>query len=53
VLSAAEDAGVPARDIGEVGGDRLRIEADGETLDEEVAELRRIWSEALPRALGL
>ena len=46
-------ATVPARDIGEVVGDRLRIHADGELVDAAVSDLKRIWDEALPRALGL
>jgi hypothetical protein len=36
VLEAAEDSGVPARDIGEVVGERLRIHADGERVDAAV-----------------
>ena len=38
---------------GEVAGDRLRIHADGELVDAAVSDLKRIWDEALPRALGL
>ena len=53
VLEAAEDSGVAARDIGEVVGDRLRIHADGDVVDAAVSDLKRIWDEALPRALGL
>lgn len=49
----AEALGVPALEIGETGGDRLIIEGDGFLIDCEVAELRRRWEEALPRALGL
>ncbi len=53
VLRRAETAGVAARDVGAVGGARLRIRADGASLDADVADLRRAWSEALPKALGL
>jgi phosphoribosylformylglycinamidine synthase len=53
VLEAAEEAGVPARLLGEVGGERLEIHADGEALIADVAELRAAWTTALPRALGL
>ena len=39
LLSEAEELGVPAREIGEVGGENLSITFDGGTLDAEVAEL--------------
>jgi len=52
-LAAAERHGVPALEVGETGGDRLVVEADGATLDVEVARLRTVWSNALPAALGL
>ena len=51
VLAEAERAGVPARDVGAVGGERLKIRADGAKIDLEVVSLRRIWETALPRAL--
>jgi phosphoribosylformylglycinamidine synthase len=53
ILKEAESWGVPAKDVGTVGGSKLRVEADGAVLEAEVAELRRIWDEALPRALAL
>lgn len=53
VLEMAEDMEVPARDVGEVGGDRLVIQCGDETLDASVEELRKSWIEGLPRALGL
>jgi phosphoribosylformylglycinamidine synthase subunit PurL len=53
LLRAAEEAGVPAAEIGEVGGPELVVRAGGETLKEPVEDLHRIWSTALPRALGL
>jgi len=53
LLRAAESFGVPAREIGEVGGETLAVQSAGETLEAPVAELREIWSTALPRALGL
>jgi len=52
-LVLAEELGVPAVEAGEVGGDRLRVQADGAGIDLPVAALREIWSTALPRALGL
>lgn len=42
----AASAGVPFEQIGEVGGRRLVIRP---WIDLEVEELRRVWSEALPR----
>ena len=53
LLVLAEKHGVAATEIGETGGDRLVVAADGATIDVEVARLREIWSTALPRALGL
>jgi len=53
VLRAAEEAGVPAREIGEVGGDVLEVRSAGETFRAPVAGLHEIWSTALPKALGL
>ena len=53
VLRAAEEAGVPAAELGEVGGAELVIETGGERLAVDVAGLHGIWSTALPRALGL
>ena len=53
VLEAAEEAGVPALEIGEVGGEVLEVEASGDVLRTEVARLRQAWATALPRALGL
>ena len=53
VLEEAAEFGVPATDIGSVGGSRLEVRCDGGVLDAEVEDLHRIWSTALPRALGL
>ncbi|MEM9594184.1 MAG: phosphoribosylformylglycinamidine synthase subunit PurL [Acidobacteriota bacterium] len=53
VLEEAETLGVPAVDIGEVGGDRLVIGCDGGSIDLAVEEIHSIWSTALPRALGM
>ncbi len=53
VLEEAAAFGVPAAEVGAVGGSRLVVRCDGATLDEEVEELHRIWSTALPRALAL
>ncbi|MEM8961129.1 MAG: phosphoribosylformylglycinamidine synthase subunit PurL [Acidobacteriota bacterium] len=52
VLEEAEAFGVPAVDIGETGGERLVIRADGARIDTEVAALRAVWQHALPRAFG-
>jgi phosphoribosylformylglycinamidine synthase subunit PurL len=53
VLRAAEEAGVPAREVGEVGGDALEVRAGGSALRAPVAGLHEVWSTALPKALGL
>ena len=51
VSRLAEAAGVPSREVGSVGGDRLLVKMSGDRLDLEVAELRSQWRNALPRAL--
>jgi len=51
-LALAGELGVPATEAGETGGERLRIEADGATLDAPVERLRELWATALPKALG-
>ena len=53
VLSEAQTLGVPAVEIGDVGGDELRIQGDGGEIRASVEELHRIWANALPKALGL
>jgi phosphoribosylformylglycinamidine synthase II len=53
VLAAAEEAGVPAAQLGETGGDELVVRSGSEILRAPVAALHEIWSTALPRALGL
>jgi phosphoribosylformylglycinamidine synthase len=53
LLALAEQLGVPAREVGTTGGDRLVIEGDGGGVDAPVAGLHRIWTTALPAALGL
>jgi phosphoribosylformylglycinamidine synthase subunit PurL len=52
VLAAAETAGVPAAEIGEVTGERLAVRSGGERWQAPVEGLREIWATALPRALG-
>jgi phosphoribosylformylglycinamidine synthase II len=53
LLELAAAAGVPAYEIGETGGDRLIVAADGATIDARVEALHRAWQRALPLALGL
>ena len=53
VLSYAQDAGVPARDIGKVGGSKLAVKLSGGKLALGVEEMHQVWSTALPRALGM
>jgi phosphoribosylformylglycinamidine synthase len=53
VLQMAADAGIPARALGETGGDRLRIAVDGESVvDCTVAEAERAWASALGERLA-
>ena len=50
VGACAAAAGVPAAQIGTVGGNRIRITIDGRVaLDESVADAEAIWSSALER----
>lgn len=53
VLEAAEDLGVVAREIGEVGGVRLVIDGDGGGVKVAIERLHELWSTALPVALGM
>ena len=53
VLGEAEAMDVPATEVGEVGGDRLVIQTEGEKLDASVADLHEAWRTALPKALDL
>ncbi len=48
LLSLAERSGVPARMIGETGGDRIRI-APG--VDVGLSEAHDVWAGTLPEAL--
>jgi phosphoribosylformylglycinamidine synthase len=42
-------SGVPVEIIGTVGGDRLRVNLDGASvLDEDVANLKFVWEDAIP-----
>ena len=53
VLREAEEAGVPAAEIGAAGGETLEMRTGGELLRAPVEVLRERWATALPRALGL
>ena len=50
VLTRAGDAGVPARDCGMTGGDRLVVTG---ACDVAVADATRAWRDAIPSALGV
>ena len=52
LLAAAEARGVAAKEVGDVGGDRLVLDFEGGTVDSAIGDLRRVWTEALPRAVG-
>ncbi len=49
VLCESGEMGVPAQEIGETGGDRLRI-APG--VDVALSEAHDVWTGTLPEALG-
>ncbi|MEK6303827.1 MAG: phosphoribosylformylglycinamidine synthase subunit PurL [Acidobacteriota bacterium] len=52
IVALAEEQGVPARVIGETGGDRFVIEVNGESVvDRAVAEVESVWRDALPKML--
>ena len=53
LLALAAQHGVPARQIGATGGERLRIGPAGARpwIDEPVDALHAIWSSAIPRRL--
>jgi phosphoribosylformylglycinamidine synthase len=53
LLAAAAAAGVPARRVGETGGERLRIgpSAGAAWIDTSVAKLHDLWARAIPRRL--
>ncbi|MCB1008459.1 MAG: phosphoribosylformylglycinamidine synthase subunit PurL, partial [Acidobacteria bacterium] len=53
VMESATALGVPLREVGETGGERLDVGFDGGRLVADVEELRAAWSAALPKALGL
>jgi phosphoribosylformylglycinamidine synthase len=53
LLALAEERNVPARRIGETGGDRLRIgPPQGDPwIDAPIAHLRALWEQGIPRRL--
>jgi phosphoribosylformylglycinamidine synthase len=52
VLRAAEAESVPARLLGQTGGDDLVVSLDGDRLESSVSDLKRAWLTALPNALA-
>ncbi len=53
IKELAAKAGAPLHVLGEVGGEKLNIEADGQKqVSEKVSELARIWREAIPSLMG-
>ncbi len=52
-LRLAEEFGVPATEIGDVGGSQLVFRVGGEEFTASVERLKGVWTEALPRALGV
>ena len=51
LLRLAEELGVPARAVGEVGGSELELVCDGARVRVTVEQLQDAWRGALPRAL--
>jgi phosphoribosylformylglycinamidine synthase len=52
LIARAEEAGVPVRLIGRVGGTHLKIVVgDRAVVDEPVSDLEGLWAGALDRAL--
>ncbi|MGI6358917.1 MAG: phosphoribosylformylglycinamidine synthase subunit PurL [Bacillota bacterium] len=53
LLSAAREAGVPAAELGTVGGEELSIAINGETkIKTTLSKLQRTWQEAIPCLMG-
>jgi phosphoribosylformylglycinamidine synthase len=52
VLSLLEWRGVPARRIGTVGGDSLKIRADGNETSWILAELHKAWYSSISDAMS-
>ena len=52
VMSAANDAAVPVREIGRVGGDRIRISVHGQLeIDTRVAAAETAWATAIEKKM--
>ena len=48
VMTAAKDGGVTAREIGRVGGDRIRLSVNGQAaIDSKVADAEQAWATAI------
>jgi phosphoribosylformylglycinamidine synthase len=53
VMKAAGDAGVPAREIGKAGGDRIRISVDGMlAIDTPVVDAEGAWATAIEKKMA-
>ena len=53
VMAAATAVGVPAREIGRVGGDRIRISVDGQpAIDTAVAAAETAWATAIDKKMA-
>jgi len=51
LMEAAEQASVPAREIGATGGSEIFIRAEGAEVRLDLRELEERWTQALPRAM--
>jgi phosphoribosylformylglycinamidine synthase len=52
-ISMLEWRGVPARRLGTVGGDQLKITAGGSEFAWNVADLRKAWSDSIPSVMNV
>jgi len=51
-LALLEWRGIPARRLGTVGGDELKITAGGQEITWPLAELREAWTGSIPAAMA-
>jgi phosphoribosylformylglycinamidine synthase II len=53
VMTAAKDAAIPAREIGRVGGDRIRLSVNGQlAVDSAVADAESSWATAIEKKMS-
>ncbi len=53
VIEHAAHSGVPARVVGQTGGNRLRIAVGGTVvIDESIDEIERVWSRVIEQSVS-